>query len=465
MGKAGKLRKKRRLEQGLMPAKDGVFGALLDMDKGQHLGVSAVGTEDANLVTEDEMEITLQTLSRLANNPSMLQAKTFKPLRVLIHKFQNDVLIPAGKSLSGKVSDNLQSRQHEQAIRNLALMRQRGEVPRLGALQRWVRDCDAVGFTDKLVVRTLDAILRTADPLQVPTNREGKMEDGTPLMPHEGKICRMKAWEPLKGKVEPCKPYPIISREDAEKKFDLIGNEKGADRLPPNMYDCKIYGSKPGAVVMDPNPPPVERIPAPFLNGSCMLRNVLTHDECGQILGLAMGMGLQPDKPLGQKSDSVLADNMVWCADKELMDIIFKRCEPFMPPYMDKRKLAGVNRRWRLYRYLPGAEYRPHIDGAWPESGVEDGKYVYDVNGDCWSRITFLVYLNDDFEGGWTTFFTPSPTEGSLEAYPVKPTAGCVMLFPHGDAEGSILHEGSGVSSGAKFIIRTDVLYYKQKSE
>ncbi len=28
--------------------------------------------------------------------------------------------------------------------------------------------------------------------------------------------------------------------------------------------------------------------------------------------------------------------------------------------------LAGLNARWRLYRYVPGAHYRPHVDGAWP---------------------------------------------------------------------------------------------------
>ncbi len=37
-----------------------------------------------------------------------------------------------------------------------------------------------------------------------------------------------------------------------------------------------------------------------------------------------------------------------------------------------------------------------------------DGKLAYDVYGDRWSRFTFLIYLNDDFDGGATTFYTPS---------------------------------------------------------
>ena len=130
----------------------------------------------------------------------------------------------------------------------------------------------------------------------------------------------------------------------------------------------------------------------------------------------------------------------------------------------------GLNHRFRVYRYVPGALYRPHIDGAWPPSGVtvetpdSPPKYVYDTsNGKQLSRLTFLIYLNDEFEGGETTFFQPAPQEGYLEAYGVKPRAGSVLVFPHGDVEGALLHEGSGVTASvggsAKYIIRTDVLF------
>ncbi len=39
-------------------------------------------------------------------------------------------------------------------------------------------------------------------------------------------------------------------------------------------------------------------------------------------------------------------------------------------------------------------------DGAWPGSGMADGAYKYDAFGDRRSRLTFLCYLNEDFEGG-----------------------------------------------------------------
>ena len=90
-------------------------------------------------------------------------------------------------------------------------------------------------------------------------------------------------------------------------------------------------------------------------------------------------------------------------------------------------------------------------------------KYIYDsspADAPQSSLFTFLIYLNDEFDAGETTFFLPSATDGIMNAYPVKPIQGSVIMFPHGEAVGSLLHEGTGVrSGGAKYVIRTDVCY------
>lgn len=36
---------------------------------------------------------------------------------------------------------------------------------------------------------------------------------------------------------------------------------------------------------------------------------------------------------------------------------------------------------------------------------------------------------------------------------------GSVAVFPHGEARDALLHEGTGVVEGAKYVIRTDVEY------
>lgn len=107
-------------------------------------------------------------------------------------------------------------------------------------------------------------------------------------------------------------------------------------------------------------------------------------------------------------------------------------------------------------------------DGAWPPSGIDptNDTYIYDSSppgAKQSSLFTFLIYLNDEFDAGETTYFLPSAKEGCMNAYSIKPIQGSVAMFPHGETEGSLLHEGTGVKRGskasAKYVIRTDVLY------
>lgn len=74
------------------------------------------------------------------------------------------------------------------------------------------------------------------------------------------------------------------------------------------------------------------------------------------------------------------------------------------------------------------------------------------------SKLTFLLYLNEGFEGGQTIFYTPAMEEGKLIATAVAPRVGGVFVFPHADAD-VLVHEGSSVFSGTKYIIRTEVEY------
>lgn len=67
-------------------------------------------------------------------------------------------------------------------------MRTKGQVPKLGALQRWVRDCDAASakngeFGDPVVLRVLDSMLRTVDPSMVPQKQSG-VEEEHPVRTH-----------------------------------------------------------------------------------------------------------------------------------------------------------------------------------------------------------------------------------------------------------------------------------------
>ena len=69
---------------------------------------------------------------------------------------------------------------------------------------------------------------------------------------------------------------------------------------------------------------------------------------------------------------------------------------------------VGLNQRWRLYKYGPDDIFRLHTDGSWPGSKADptSGSVVRDAYGDRWSQLTFLIYLDDDYEGGETSFLT-----------------------------------------------------------
>lgn len=143
---------------------------------------------------------------------------------------------------------------------------------------------------------------------------------------------------------------------------------------------------------------------------------------------------------------------------------------------------AGLNRRWRVYRYAPGGEERfaPHIDAGFPPSGLsEDGtQLIWDSSSDgqeLVSRLTVLFYLNDDFVGGETKFFQPASRQQGDEPSviaSVRPKTGSCLVFPQGVGEDAVeharkhwpLHEGSPVTAGnAKYVIRSDILFLTER--
>ena len=149
---------------------------------------------------------------------------------------------------------------------------------------------------------------------------------------------------------------------------------------------------------------------------------------------------------------------------------------------------AGLNRRWRIYRYSPGGEetFSPHIDAGFPPSGLSDdgSELIWDASGDnkgIVSRLTVLMYLNDDFVGGETKFYQPrinmdhDDTATTPEVIAsVRPVAGSMLVFPQAVTEVAVeyarkhwsLHEGAPVKSGrSKYVIRSDILFASQREK
>ena len=238
------------------------------------------------------------------------------------------------------------------------------------------------------------------------------------------------------------------------------GRRRPADRLPLMLY----APAHPGVIPLEPSGlTEATRHDIPHVPGAFAVTNVLSRNECAAIVAAGQTIGLRTDpKDRDQGTDASRLQYCEFVVWPRTIEALWRRVADLMP-----QGACGINPRWRFFRYGPGTIYRRHVDGSWPAGGLNaDGEYVTDASdGKVRSRLTFLIYLTEGFDGGSTTFYTATPGEpGVISARGVQPQLGAALCFPHGDAENSPIHEGSAVRVGAggeqfKYIIRTDVLF------
>ena len=451
------------------------------------------------IISEEEIEITVDTLLTLSSHPNIIKSKPCKNLRAAVFDFRQacttGVNTRGDANLTAKVSAAIADGKYADALVVLAEMRIRNESPKLGALCRWIRDLDVISGVslhedskanpeatrrnDNLErIRVVDSILRVTGPTDLNFERSELVSPG-PIVQKETWNLRdsNEAHLPVRQSVLDGSIFTAAaSKESYLKRFQILETTPGLQRKPPNLHDAVLYLTSDNAIPLSLTAPTTTHHAHPQVPHLSLIRNVLHPSECTSLVAACEAIGFLPDSPITDDGPdaSILAHNVYWVIDQALHDSLWSRVAPFVPSQMGGRKVHGLNRRFRVYRYVPGASYRAHIDGAWPPSGTlpdptssstTKPKYIYDAspsNRKQSSLFTFLIYLNDEFTGGETTFFMPSVREGVLNAYPVKPVMGSVALFPHGEMgvkEGPLLHEGTGVREGAKYVVRTEVEY------
>ncbi|KAI3339012.1 prolyl 4-hydroxylase [Ustulina deusta] len=477
-------RKRQRNAQSNPPNKRSGANANLPLSPSPDASSSSLKTRDhldprslASVVSEEEIEIAVETLDSLAQHPTLIKSKACRNLRTSVYGFKQACTTGmntiAETNLTSRISAALVDGKYVDAVVLLAEMRIRNQAPKLGALCRWVRDLDVVsglssetpGFWSDAqleLLRVMDMLLRVTGPVdevsKVPALLSGPLSL-QPIWDNGDKSPRPSVRQGVLDKsiFETCP-------KDINDRFRILETTIGPERKPPNLHPAVLHLSNDNAVQLASDGPTTTLHKHPTVPGLSLMKDVLAHQECMSVVAAMESIGFLPDCPLHDdgSASSILAHNVYWVVDKAFHDALWKRVSPHIPSHVGGRKARGINRRFRVYRYVPGAEYRCHFDGGWPPSGVnpKTGAYIYDdspIGAKQSSLFTFLVYLNDEFEGGETTFFTPSIREGVMNAHPVRPTMGSVVLFPHGDTKGALLHEGTGVKKGAKYIIRTDV--------
>jgi len=228
-------------------------------------------------------------------------------------------------------------------------------------------------------------------------------------------------------------------------------------------HDCEgdvkrpIFGMDGGAIALDSKTPPLTKKPVSGVPGAYLFGNSLTRDECKRFVEIAEELGFMGYSPRG---DTTLLNCQIMVSD-DVLQQIFRRFAKHIPVGMRGRSAIGFNGRWRVYKYCVNDTFTPHVDGGWPYQGLnlETGGITQLMTPETYSQMTCLVYLNDDFTGGNTTFFQYDwKTKWKISAQ-VPPTTGMALCFFHGDHPDSPRHEGSPVLHGVKYVIQTDLIF------
>lgn len=234
--------------------------------------------------------------------------------------------------------------------------------------------------------------------------------------------------------------------------FYVVTTEPGHIKQDLPVWACK----RPGSIPFDDGAGRrVERIGIPQVPGAFQLLDVLSAHECDRLVELSDALGYHDDAPVSLPRSVRHNNNFNWVVDESVDGPIWDRCKDFVEAssYTGLNPL-GLNARFRFYRYGSGDFFAPHADGVWPGSRVVNGRLVADAYGDRFSEMTYLIFLTDGYEGGRTQFQTRQNTFAS-----VATPKGAVLAFPHGTHPQHCIHAGEEVTSGYKYIIRTDVLY------
>ena len=125
--------------------------------------------------------------------------------------------------------------------------------------------------------------------------------------------------------------------------------------------------------------------------------------------------------------------------DTSFADKLLHRIIKFIPNKYNNMILHSINYKLKFLKYCKGDYFTRHYDG---NNISENGSK---------SQISILIYLNNDYEGAYTTFFKDKE---DFNGFIIKPSIGMVCLMDQ-----KIEHEVNALINGNKYVIRTDLMY------
>ncbi|MCO7231600.1 MULTISPECIES: oxidoreductase [unclassified Cobetia] len=212
--------------------------------------------------------------------------------------------------------------------------------------------------------------------------------------------------------------------------------------------------------------PEVVRQEVEGVPGAFQLLNVLTPAEADHFVAALEEMGFEEDAPVSLPRSVRHNHNVNWVVSEAVDQVIWQRSAPLVTEQIQGEGAKGINARFRTYRYEAGDFFKPHTDGAWPGSRVINGEIVQDAYPGLMSQYTFLIFLSDGYSGGRTEFLVsrrdptqPARSQDDIQKVSVSTPKGGVLCFPHGSHPQHCVHAGEPIRDGAKYIIRSDILF------
>lgn len=167
-----------------------------------------------------------------------------------------------------------------------------------------------------------------------------------------------------------------------------------------------------------------------------LIENFWPSHQCYDFIERTEKIGYEPATVETERGSRLVEfirnNNRVIYKDIALADQLWLSLKPYAPVQRGNSVAIGLNELFRFYRYELGQQFRKHRDNS------------YIRNKDEASYFTFMIYLNDNFKGGETTF----------NDLVIQPKQGSALLFNH-----YLEHAGSPLIEGKKYILRTDIMF------
>ena len=186
-----------------------------------------------------------------------------------------------------------------------------------------------------------------------------------------------------------------------------------------------------------------------------VITSLFSREECEELLNNDIKNAFQ--KAISNYP-TYYRNNDRWVVDDDtIANRLFEKVKPWLPATIETNanipsengvwRLKELNNRLRFCKYSANQYFHRHLDG------------IHYRAEHIQSKLTFMIYLNSatEFEGGRTLFYKTKDTTEIWASY--IPQQGDLIVFDH-----NVWHEGEVLTSGEKFVLRSDILYAKEPS-